>query len=118
MSTPAALLPAAHPALALFDAVTDGLPRQLAEGALCGLDPELHTGPDTFTPEPAEERAAREQVAREVCAECPVRQLCEDRAVRLRPEHGVWAGLTASEVNGLADLLATFGLIEQRTEVA
>ncbi|MEV4383406.1 WhiB family transcriptional regulator [Streptosporangium sp. NPDC049644] len=118
MSAPAALSPAAHPSLILFDAITAGLSRQLAEGALCGLDPELHTGPDTFTSEPADEQAAREQVAREVCAECPVRQLCRDRALLLRPDRGVWAGLTASEINGLADLLATFGLIEQRIEVA
>ncbi|MEU7990556.1 WhiB family transcriptional regulator [Streptosporangium canum] len=109
---------ATHPALSLLTAITDGISHQLAEGALCGLDPELHTGPDAFTTEPADEQAAREQVAREVCAECPVRQLCEDRAVRLHPEHGVWAGFTAREINGLADLPATFDLIEHRDTVA
>ncbi|MDP9864033.1 MULTISPECIES: WhiB family transcriptional regulator [Streptosporangium] len=118
MSTLAIPFPAAHPALILFDAITDGMSQQLAEDALCGADPELHTGPDAFTGEPADERAAREQVAREVCAECPVRALCLNRAVRLRPDDGVWAGLTAAEVNELADLLATVGLAEQRAEVA
>ncbi|MGJ6962534.1 WhiB family transcriptional regulator [Streptosporangium sp. G11] len=105
--------PVAHPAegllqtaLNLLDAITDDLSRRLAEDALCGPDPELHTGPNTGA-ESADEQAAREQVAREVCAECPVQQLCLNRAVRLRPKHGVWAGLTAAEVNTLADQLAS-----------
>ncbi|MEV6985009.1 WhiB family transcriptional regulator [Sphaerisporangium sp. NPDC051017] len=87
---PGALLPA--------DALADGLSRELAERALCGFDPELHTGPDAFTDEPDDERAAREQVAREVCAECPARVACLRRALRLAPNAGVWAGFTPDEL--------------------
>ncbi|WP_371781712.1 WhiB family transcriptional regulator [Streptosporangium subroseum] len=112
MSAPTVRLLTTHPALSLLAAITDGMPSRLAEGALCGLDPELHTGPDVFTDEPADERAAREQVAREVCAECPVRALCLARALELRPDRGVWAGISAT------DLLAVLGTTEQRTEVA
>ncbi|WP_037934557.1 WhiB family transcriptional regulator [Streptosporangium roseum] len=112
MSAPAVRLPVAYPALSLLMAITDGMPRRLAEGALCGADPELHTGPDAFTDESADERAAREQVAREVCAECPVRALCLARALEVRPDSGVWAGIPAP------DLLTMLGWAEQRTEVA
>ncbi|GAA4593718.1 hypothetical protein GCM10023194_58700 [Planotetraspora phitsanulokensis] len=103
MSAPAVRLPDLHPALRLLDSVTDGISVQLAEGALCGADPELHTGPDAFTDEPADDRAAREQVAKEVCAECPVWALCLARSLRIRPESGVWAGFTAAEIGELAD---------------
>ncbi|MFI6910477.1 WhiB family transcriptional regulator [Nonomuraea sp. NPDC050394] len=86
-------------ALALLAALTEaGAPRHLVDSAACTADPELHTGPDTFDEEPAEERAAREQVAREVCAECPVQVSCLFHALDARPETGVWAGLTASEI--------------------
>ncbi|MFC7646585.1 WhiB family transcriptional regulator [Streptosporangium lutulentum] len=112
MSAPTIHLLTTHPALSLLAAITDGMPRRLAEGALCGLDPELHTGPDAFTDESADERAAREQVAREVCAECPVRALCLARALETRPSSGVWASILA------ADLLALLSTTEQRTEVA
>ncbi|AQZ71114.1 hypothetical protein BKM31_44495 [[Actinomadura] parvosata subsp. kistnae] len=78
------------------------MPRHLADEAACGFDPELHTGPDLFTTESAEERVARERVAREVCAECPVWASCLFYALDARPETGVWAGLTAEEIAGLA----------------
>ncbi|MGW4475956.1 WhiB family transcriptional regulator [Nonomuraea sp. NPDC004354] len=71
----------------------------------CVYDPELHTGPiDTI--ESADQRAAREDVARDVCAGCPARQLCELYALRVRPTSGIWAGRTAAE------------LAEYRAEVA
>ncbi|MFI6907322.1 WhiB family transcriptional regulator [Nonomuraea sp. NPDC050394] len=86
-------------ALTLLAALTEaGAPRHLVGSAACTADPELHTGPDAFDEEPAEERAAREQVAREVCAECPVRVSCLFYALDARPEAGVWAGLTAEEI--------------------
>ncbi|MFC3982485.1 WhiB family transcriptional regulator [Streptosporangium jomthongense] len=89
-----ACLPAPSPAMSLFDAAADP-PPELADGALCTC-PELHTGPASET---AEERAARVQVAIEVCAECPVRVLCLARALQLRPTVGVWAGLDAEAVD-------------------
>ncbi|MFE3455534.1 WhiB family transcriptional regulator [Nonomuraea sp. NPDC059194] len=71
----------------------------------CVYDPELHTGPiDTI--ESAEQRAAREEVARDVCASCPARQLCELYALRVRPTSGIWAGRATAE------------LAEYRAEVA
>ncbi len=113
---------AVHPAFSLFDTITGGMPVELADGALCGADPELHTGPDAFTEESADERDAREQVAKEVCAECPVRSLCLARALDIRPTSGVWGGLTVVEIDDLVQLLAdtfgAFGPTERRSEVA
>ncbi|MEV4398310.1 WhiB family transcriptional regulator [Nonomuraea sp. NPDC049607] len=95
-------LPVTHPALALLAAVTEGVPRHLADEAACRFDPELHTGPDAFTDEPADERAAREQVAREVCADCPVWASCLLSALDKRPASGVWAGLTPEELRDMS----------------
>lgn len=118
MNAPALRLVTVHPALRLFDLLTGDVPAELAEGALCGVDLELHTGPDTFTDEPADEQAAREQVAKEVCAECPAKVACLRRALRIRPETGVWAGFTAAELSDLAELLDTFGPTQDRAGVA
>ncbi len=69
----------------------------------CRFDPELHTGPDAFTVEPAADRMAREDAAREVCEDCPVWDLCLDYALRLPklPAGGIWAGYTAREIAAL-----------------
>ncbi len=69
----------------------------------CLYDPELHDGPDDPASETVEERAAREHVAAEVCATCPVRAACREYARRTRPDHGIWAGLTSAEIAALAD---------------
>lgn len=63
----------------------------------CVYDAELHTGP-RLAIEPAEERAAREAVAREICQGCPARLLCAAYALKVRPSAGVWAGRTAEEI--------------------
>ena len=70
-------------------------------GCLC--DPELFTGPADIEPEnePPEDRTARIEVAREVCASCPVRLACLAYALRTRPAAGVWAGFTWDEVTAL-----------------
>ncbi|HUR06157.1 MAG TPA: WhiB family transcriptional regulator [Nonomuraea sp.] len=91
-----------RPALALLADLTEVMPRHLADEAACGFDPELHTGPDAFTDEPADERGAREQVAREVCQQCPVLASCLFFALDVRPAAGVWAGLTADELRALS----------------
>jgi WhiB family redox-sensing transcriptional regulator len=81
---------------------------ELLTAGECLADPELHRGPDPQTgTESAEERAAREDVAREVCGFCPVAATCLTYAVRTRPERGIWAGFTAEQVGALAELLAT-----------
>ena len=51
--------------------------------------------------EPTQDRAARVEVARQVCAACPVRRPCLAYALRTRPAAGVWAGFTPEEITGL-----------------
>jgi hypothetical protein len=62
----------------------------------CLLDAELFDGPPHA--EAGDDRAAREQVARELCLECPARTRCLAYALATRPDSGVWAGLTAGEL--------------------
>ena len=68
----------------------------------CTRQPELFFGPDTDGEEPEAERAAREALAREVCASCPVRLACLAYALRIRPAAGIWAGCTPEELALLA----------------
>ncbi|MER6950438.1 WhiB family transcriptional regulator [Nonomuraea sp. NPDC000554] len=63
----------------------------------CTYDPELHVGP-RLTIETTAERAAREAVAREVCASCPALFLCGLYALEARPTSGIWAGRTPAEL--------------------
>ncbi|GAA0445254.1 hypothetical protein Acor_83450 [Acrocarpospora corrugata] len=97
-----------HPAARLLDLLTDELSAELAEAAPCGTDPELHTGPDVFAEESDTDRAAREDVAKSVCAGCPVQLHCLAMALHLRPQVGVWAGYTAEEIARFADPVADF----------
>ncbi|MBG0819871.1 WhiB family transcriptional regulator [Planomonospora sp. ID91781] len=70
-----------------------------AAGQACdSADAELFTDPDAFTTEPEPDRLAREEQAKAVCAGCPARPECLAYALAVRPETGVWAGLTASEI--------------------
>ncbi|GHH63679.1 hypothetical protein GCM10017673_05030 [Streptosporangium violaceochromogenes] len=71
-----------------------------AAGAECVYDPELHTGP-TEAESPAE-RAARQEVARQVCAACPLLPQCLAYARTCAPTFGVWAGRTAQELTAPA----------------
>ncbi|MDL4772491.1 WhiB family transcriptional regulator [Actinomadura xylanilytica] len=71
------------------------------EGAQCRFDPELHDCPAQESPD---ERAAREVVAAEVCASCPLRDGCLNFALRILPTYGVWAGFTADEIAELSAL--------------
>lgn len=43
------------------------------------------------------DKRRREQRAKEICAECPVRLDCLNYAVRIREQHGIWGGLTEKE---------------------
>ena len=73
----------AVPVRVLRDVVLSGDPG-------CVADPELFTGPSGIEPEdePEQDRAARVDAARQVCAECPVRL--------------PWAGLVPEELAFLA----------------
>lgn len=51
--------------------------------------------------ETAEERVAREAVARVVCEACPVRQPCLDLALDLAEPYGIWGGLNARQRRAL-----------------
>jgi hypothetical protein len=93
---------AVHPCRMPVEDVRD----ECLNGAECLVDPELHEGPAGGV-EPGEVRAAREDVAREVCAACPVRDACLEYALRTGSESGVWAGLTADEIAVLAALCDT-----------
>ncbi|XVQ10916.1 WhiB family transcriptional regulator [Spirillospora sp. CA-255316] len=75
--------------------------RQYGMGAAeCVFDPELHTGPIDGA-ETSEQKAARVDVAAEVCLSCPVMTRCLDRAISGRPEPGVWGGLDAEPLTAV-----------------
>ncbi|WP_326626663.1 WhiB family transcriptional regulator [Nonomuraea fuscirosea] len=79
----------------------------------CTYDPELHTGPDLAV-ETSAERAAREAVAREVCATCPARALCDRYALDARPSFGIWAGRTAAEIDTHAQISELYEAMRAR----
>ncbi len=37
------------------------------------------------------------EVARRICADCPVREVCLEHALRNRIDHGVWGGCSERE---------------------
>jgi WhiB family redox-sensing transcriptional regulator len=44
-----------------------------------------------------DEKAAREEQAKEICRSCAVQQPCLDYAVAIREPHGIWGGRNESE---------------------
>ncbi|MFB9830944.1 WhiB family transcriptional regulator [Actinoallomurus acaciae] len=91
---------------------TPDLRDECLDGAQCLFDAELHDGPDPV--EHPDARAAREDVAKDICATCPVQVACLEYAIRTRPVGGVWAGLTAEEI---AQLAARRAVREQLADV-
>lgn len=73
--------------------------------AECVIDPELHTGPAGYFERP-EEKAARIDVAAEVCWSCPVIARCLDLAINADPEPGIWASLDVEPLTQLFNDLA------------
>ena len=57
--------------------------------ALCRLDPDLF-----FSRRPGDVRQAKK-----ACAQCPCQAECLEWAMKVQPSWGIWAGLTAYEVN-------------------
>jgi len=49
------------------------------------------------TAERREDRDQREEHAKAICLQCPVRRECLDFALRVREPHGIWGGLTETE---------------------
>ncbi|MFK4035351.1 WhiB family transcriptional regulator [Nonomuraea wenchangensis] len=64
---------------------------------------DLFIGP---ADEPDEEQQRREAQAKAICLGCPARVACLAYALALNPDEGVWAGYTATELEGLNRLLA------------
>ncbi|MEV0592453.1 WhiB family transcriptional regulator [Nonomuraea cavernae] len=62
----------------------------------CAYDPDLHTA-DSEGVESEQERAARVEVARQVCLTCPLLLRCARYAAEVRPVSGVWAGRDTAE---------------------
>jgi WhiB family redox-sensing transcriptional regulator len=60
-----------------------------------GEDSVFFFAPSYF--EKRAEKAAREHVAKSICASCPVKEPCLDFALRVRETHGVWGGLNEME---------------------
>jgi len=44
-----------------------------------------------------DEKLAREEQAKAICAMCPVREPCLAYALRIRGPHGIWGGMSESE---------------------
>lgn len=63
-------------------------------GACRDADAELFFPPEHL---PRAERGAREQAAKQVCAQCPVRPDCLAHAVRVGERFGVWGGQSPAE---------------------
>jgi len=66
-----------------------------ALAACRGADAGLFFSPGTF--EAAEQKSAREAVAKSICADCPVRGECLEFALLTREPYGIWGGLNETE---------------------
>ena len=59
--------------------------------------------PDAFFPEDfgnaSGERANAVRVAKAICRQCPLQQMCLDYAITAKEEFGIWGGTTAHERN-------------------
>ncbi|MFD0638181.1 WhiB family transcriptional regulator [Catenulispora yoronensis] len=65
------------------------------ESAACrGIDSARFFSP---AGERGEARRQREQIARAICAECPVREECARFALSIGEEYGIWGGTTDQE---------------------
>jgi WhiB family redox-sensing transcriptional regulator len=70
-----------------------------ALAACRGSAHDLFFPPDTN--ERKDERSAREQMAKRICAGCAVRVECLEAALDRRESHGVWGGLNEVERRSL-----------------
>lgn len=62
------------------------------QGAACrDADTTLFFGPNRH--ESRSEREARERVAKQICARCPVIEPCREVSLRQHEIYGVWGGL-------------------------
>lgn len=62
---------------------------------LCrGVDSSVFFHPDG---ERGHARTAREQRAKQLCAQCPVLEACREHALALAEPYGIWGGMSESE---------------------
>lgn len=63
--------------------------------------PCTNTDPDLWFPDDSDrgqsDTRSRYRVAKKLCAECPVQQLCLEYAIIQQEEYGMWGGLTPVE---------------------
>lgn len=72
-----------------------------AKAACRGPQAAVFFPPSQF--ERKDERLEREQRAKLICAQCPVRTPCLEYALRIREPHGIWGGLNELERRHLLD---------------
>lgn len=70
-----------------------------ARAACRGPHASIFFPPSSF--ERKDDRLAREQRAKAICAGCSVRRPCLDYAMRIREPHGIWGGLNEVERKAL-----------------
>lgn len=64
------------------------------EGLCRAMDPEIFFSTEE---EAREDRVAREDRAKDICARCPVLAQCREFALSTREPYGVWGGMTEGE---------------------
>ena len=69
------------------------------KGACREHDPDLFYYQDF---ERGKARALRADLAKNICDDCPVREICRETAMAVGEEHGIWGGLTPEERRLLA----------------
>ena len=60
-----------------------------------GQDTTYFFAPNYF--EKKRQKDGREAKAKALCAQCPVRDVCLEYALKINEEHGVWGGLNEQE---------------------
>lgn len=66
-----------------------------AKAACRGPQAAVFFPPSHF--ERKDEKLGREERAKAICAQCPVRQPCLEYALDIREPHGIWGGLNEAQ---------------------
>jgi len=71
-----------------------------AKAACRGPNTALFFPPSHF--ERKDDKEARENKAKAICATCPVKRPCLEYALRIKEPHGIWGGLNELERRALS----------------
>jgi WhiB family redox-sensing transcriptional regulator len=63
------------------------------QGSCRGQAPEIFFPDDHAT----RDRRRQENLAKQICRQCPVLEQCRDHALRTPEPHGIWGAMTAQE---------------------